>query len=89
MIDHVGGKLEAFHFAFGHDDVVSIAELPDDITAAAMMIAVCAGGSVKSIKTTPALRARCARRCPAVRSRRIRGPRRLSPTPTSTSMPAG
>jgi uncharacterized protein with GYD domain len=57
MIENVGGRLDAFYFAFGDYDVVSIAELPDDVTAAAMTIAVSAGGSVKSIKTTPLLTA--------------------------------
>jgi len=57
MVERVGGRLEAFYLAFGDYDVVSIAELPDDITAAALSIAVSAGGSVKSIKTTPLLSA--------------------------------
>jgi uncharacterized protein with GYD domain len=40
----VGGKLEAFYFAFGGTDVVTIADLPDNTAAAALALAVAAGG---------------------------------------------
>jgi uncharacterized protein with GYD domain len=51
LVKGMGGSLEAFYFAFGSDDVVVIAELPDDATAAAISLAVGAGGAV-GIKTT-------------------------------------
>ncbi|HXW30244.1 MAG TPA: GYD domain-containing protein, partial [Xanthobacteraceae bacterium] len=35
MIESLGGKLEAFYFAFGDVDVYAIFELPDSIAAAA------------------------------------------------------
>lgn len=38
----LGGKLEAFYFAFGAQDVVIIGELPDNATAAALAIRVTA-----------------------------------------------
>jgi uncharacterized protein with GYD domain len=40
LIEGLGGRLEAFYFAFGSDDVVIIAELPDQRTAAAIGLAV-------------------------------------------------
>ena len=40
MIESVGGKLEAFYFAFGDVDVDAIFELPDRIAAAAVALAV-------------------------------------------------
>jgi uncharacterized protein with GYD domain len=88
MIESVGGKLDAFYFAFGDYDVVSVAELPDDITAAAMAIAVSAGGSVKSIKTTPLLTAQGA--LDALRRAGNVGYEPPTATPPSvTPMPAG
>jgi uncharacterized protein with GYD domain len=49
-----GGKLDAFYFAFGSNDVVLIADLPDNETAAAVAVSVCASGVVR-LKTTPLL----------------------------------
>jgi len=45
LIGSLGGKLESFYFAFGPDDVVAIAELPDDATCAALMFAIKASGA--------------------------------------------
>jgi len=39
-----GGKLESYHFAFGKNDVYAIADLPDNAAAAALALAVSAGG---------------------------------------------
>ncbi len=53
----VGGKLESFYFAFGGVDAFVVAELPDDVSAAAMAMAVGASGSsgVNTVKLlTPA-----------------------------------
>ena len=52
MVKGMGGRLEAFYYAFGSDDVVVIAELPDDASAAAVSLAVGAGGAVNGLKTT-------------------------------------
>lgn len=49
-----GGKLHSAFFTFGQHDVVVIAELPDNATAAGLSIAVSATGLVR-IKTTPML----------------------------------
>jgi uncharacterized protein with GYD domain len=40
----VGGKLDAFYFAFGGTDVFVIADVPDNTAAAALALAVTAGG---------------------------------------------
>lgn len=47
-IKAVGGKLEAFYFAFGEHDVVGIVDGPDNATAAAFSMAVAASGTVRS-----------------------------------------
>ena len=39
--------------SFGDYDVVSIIDLPDNVSAAALSIAASASGAIKSIKTTP------------------------------------
>jgi uncharacterized protein with GYD domain len=52
IIENLGGKLEAFYFAFGDYDAVVIAELPDNVTMAAVSMAISAGGAVSDFKTT-------------------------------------
>ena len=52
MVERMGGKLESFDYALGDYDVVIIAEAPDNVTAAALAMAVGAGGAVSSYKTT-------------------------------------
>ena len=47
----IGGTPEAYYFAFGEDDVVAIFDLPDDEAAAALSIAVNAGGAAKATVT--------------------------------------
>jgi uncharacterized protein with GYD domain len=46
VVESAGGKLHAFYFAFGKDDVVGIAEFPDHATATAVSLAVNAAGVV-------------------------------------------
>ena len=48
----LGGKVEAFYFAFGQTDAYLILDLPDNITAAAVSLVVSASGA-GAIKTTP------------------------------------
>ena len=43
----LGGTLEAFYYAFGDDDVYVIADLPDNVTAAAVSLAVGASGGAR------------------------------------------
>ena len=49
-ITGLGGRLEAFYFAFGGVDAYVIADLPDNATAAAMALAVGQSG-LASTKT--------------------------------------
>lgn len=51
MVEGLGGRLEAFYFAFGENDAHVILDLPDNLTAAAISLAVTATGAV-STKTT-------------------------------------
>jgi uncharacterized protein with GYD domain len=44
MVEKLGGKIETFDFAFGADDVFVVADLPDNVTAAAIGLAVGASG---------------------------------------------
>jgi uncharacterized protein with GYD domain len=53
VVERLGGKLLSMYMAFGEYDVVGIAEMPDNVSAAAFSMAVAAGGSVRAIKTTP------------------------------------
>lgn len=50
-IKSLGGRLEAFYFAFGETDGVLIAELPDNVSAAAVSMVVNASGAIQT-KTT-------------------------------------
>ena len=53
-VEGLGGKLECIYFAFGEDDVVVFFELPDNVAAARLAIAVGASGLVRT-RTTPLL----------------------------------
>jgi uncharacterized protein with GYD domain len=53
-LEPMRGKLESFNFAFGDDDVVAVIEMPDNVNAAAMSLAIAASGLVR-LKTTPLL----------------------------------
>jgi len=56
-IERVGGKINSAYFAFGDYDVVLIADLPDNVSAAAIAMAFAGGGACKSVHTTPLLSA--------------------------------
>jgi uncharacterized protein with GYD domain len=51
-IEALGGRVESAYYAFGDHDIVLICEMPDNATAAAFALAVGAGGTVGSYKTT-------------------------------------
>jgi uncharacterized protein with GYD domain len=51
VAEELGGKLESFYFAFGDDDVVTILDVPDNVSAAAVSMTVGASGLV-SARTT-------------------------------------
>ena len=48
LAKEMGGKLEAFYFAFGGDDFVIILDLPSNMDMAATAIVAQASGTVKS-----------------------------------------
>jgi uncharacterized protein with GYD domain len=50
----LGGKVEAFYYSFGDDDVVMIVDLPNNIKAAAFGMTTSGTGSVR-VTTTPLL----------------------------------
>lgn len=50
-VEAVGGKLEAFYFAFGDTDVIVIVDLPDRVTAIAGSLIENATGMVKTTRT--------------------------------------
>ena len=53
MIERMGGKLHGLWLAFGDYDVVAIAEVPDNVSAAALSMAIGASGAMGSYRTTP------------------------------------
>lgn len=55
VLEAVGGRLLGGGFTFGEYDVALLFEVADDETAAAVAIAVGAGGTIKSARTTKLL----------------------------------
>ena len=47
----LGGKLEAFYFAFGEPDAFAVIDMPDSVSAAAISLVVNASGTIHC-KTT-------------------------------------
>jgi uncharacterized protein with GYD domain len=54
-VEKLGGKIIAAYFAFGEYDVITITEFHSNVDAAAIAMAFAAGGSVRTVKTTPLL----------------------------------
>jgi uncharacterized protein with GYD domain len=54
-VESVGGQVHGFWYAFGSDDGIGVYEAPDNVSAAAVMIAIGAGGALSSFSTTPLL----------------------------------
>ena len=52
VADSLGGKLLGFWYAFGEFDGVFLMEAPDNASAAALAMAVGAGGALSEIETT-------------------------------------
>jgi uncharacterized protein with GYD domain len=55
VVESIGGKLLGGGFAFGEFDAAFMIEAPDDESAAAISLAVTAGGAVKTSRTTKLL----------------------------------
>jgi uncharacterized protein with GYD domain len=51
MLADIGGTCESFHFGFGETDVFVIADVPDNVSAAAVAMQVGASGLART-KTT-------------------------------------
>ncbi len=51
-IESVGGKLHGFWYAFGTHDGYNIWEAPDNVSMAAVAIAISGGGALSKIETT-------------------------------------
>ncbi|MDM4721493.1 GYD domain-containing protein [Micromonospora sp. WMMA1363] len=49
LIENSGGQVEALYFSFGEHDLYVLCELPDNMTAAALGIAVRAAGGVDTV----------------------------------------
>jgi len=47
----IGGHLEALYFAFGDNDVVTIVDVPDNVTAATLSMGIAATGTVRTRTT--------------------------------------
>ena len=47
----LGGRLEAFYFAFGQHDVVCVIDMPDAISMAALSMAVSESGAAETVTT--------------------------------------
>jgi uncharacterized protein with GYD domain len=47
----LGGKLESFYWSFGDDEYVGIFGGPDDISAAALSVAVGSSGTLRKLRT--------------------------------------
>jgi len=53
VVQRLGGSVVDGWLTFGEYDVLVICQLPDNVSATALSMAISAGGAVKSVKTTP------------------------------------
>ena len=51
-VESVGGKLHGFWYAFGSHDGLTLWEAPDNVSMAAVAIAIGGGGALSSFETT-------------------------------------
>jgi uncharacterized protein with GYD domain len=52
LVESLGGKVEAFYFAYGEDDAYIITDIPDAATGIAISLTVNASGAVR-LSTIP------------------------------------
>ena len=52
LVEQLGGRIVSLDFAFGDYDVVGIGEFPDNVTMAALSMAITASGGFSAFKTT-------------------------------------
>jgi uncharacterized protein with GYD domain len=55
--ENLGGKIDHLWLSFGEYDSIAVIDMPDNVSAAALSMAISAGGSCKSVKTIPLLSA--------------------------------
>jgi len=53
VIERLGGSIVNGWLSFGEYDVLVVCQLPDNISAAALSMAISAGGAIKAVKTVP------------------------------------
>jgi len=53
LVEGVGVRVEALYYAFGDYDVIALVEAPDNVSVAALSLAVTASGALTAVKTTP------------------------------------
>ena len=51
-IESVGGKLHGFWYAFGSHDGFTLWEAPDNVSMAAVALAITSGGALSTLETT-------------------------------------
>ena len=51
-IESVGGKLHGFWYGFGEHDGYNLWEAPDNVSMAAVVLAIGGGGALSSVETT-------------------------------------
>ena len=52
LVEGIGGRVEAYYYAFGDYDIILIVELPDNVTMAALSMVAGASGAIFNFKTT-------------------------------------
>jgi uncharacterized protein with GYD domain len=55
IVEQAGGRVIGIWYAFGEYDIVAIAEFPDNVSCATVVMAFAAGGALKAGKTTALL----------------------------------
>lgn len=50
-VEAVGGKMHGYWYAFGDHDAYALYEVPDNVSMAAMALAISAGGALSSYQT--------------------------------------
>ena len=73
-VEALGGSIESAYYAFGEYDLFLVVEMPDNVQAAAMALAVGAGGACSAYRTTVLLTADEATRAMAAASGSIYQP---------------
>jgi uncharacterized protein with GYD domain len=55
FVERLGGRIVCGYLSFGEYDILTIVEMPDNVTAAAFSMASSGGGSIRVRQTTPLL----------------------------------